>query len=149
MVIDASAAFAVLENDGTQRALIQAIEAADSRRMSVATFVEVSILLEARHGAEGVRDLDRFLSRAEIDLVPVDREQALLARDAFSRFGKGRHREGLNYGDCFSYALAMTLGEPLLSKGEAFVLTDAVIAALPSAERPPFSRLRAAEDSEP
>jgi len=61
-------------------------------------------------------DLDRFISRAGIELIPVDAEQGKLARSAFSRFGKGRHRAGLNYGDCFSYAAAYSLAEPLLCK---------------------------------
>jgi ribonuclease VapC len=62
---------------------------------------------------------------AGIELVPVDLDQAHLARSAFSRYGKGRHRAGLNYGDCFSYAAAVHLGEPLLFKGDDFIHTDA------------------------
>ncbi len=100
--------------------------------MSVATFVEISIVIEARHGAEGLRDLDHFISRAAIELVAVDPEQGKMARSAFNRFGKGRHRAGLNYGDCFSYALAMLMGEPLLFKGDDFVHTDLVMADLGS-----------------
>jgi len=71
---------------------------------SVASFVEVSIVIESRYGSEGIRDLDVFISRAGIELMPVDASQGQIARSAFSRFGKGRHRAGLNYGDCFSYA---------------------------------------------
>lgn len=130
MVIDTSAAVAILRGETERRNLIEAIEAADSRRMSVATFVEISILVDARHGAEGLRDLDRFLARAEVELVPVDKDQALLAREAFSRYGKGHHKAGLNYGDCFSYALAMVLGEPLLCKGDEFLQTDITTAGL-------------------
>src|SRR6185295_18289923 len=85
------------------------------------------IVIESRYGAEGLRDLDRFLSRASIELIPVDKEQGQLARSAFSRFGKGRHRAGLNYGDCFSYAAAISLGESLLCKGNDFVHTDVPI----------------------
>ncbi|MBV8895172.1 MAG: type II toxin-antitoxin system VapC family toxin [Acidobacteriaceae bacterium] len=92
----------------------------------MASFVESSIVLESRHGAEGLSDFDRFLSRASIELVAVDREQGELARSAYSRFGKGRHRAGLNYGDCFSYAAAMSLGEPLLCKAD-FPHTDVPI----------------------
>lgn len=95
--------------------------------MSMASFVEISIVIESRYGAEGLRDLDRFISRANIQLVPVDEEQGQLARSAFSRFGKGRHRAGLNYGDCFSYATAMSLGERLLSKGDDFIHTDVLL----------------------
>jgi ribonuclease VapC len=67
---------------------------------------------------------DAFISSAEIDLVAVDLTQGQVARTAFSRFGKGRHRAGLNYGDCFAYALAKALGEPLLCRGDDFVHTD-------------------------
>lgn len=128
MVIDTSALVAILQREPERRAFIDAIEAADTRLMSVATFVEMSMVVEARHGAEGLRDLDHFISRAGIDLVPVDVEQGRLARNAFSRFGKGRHRAALNYGDCFSYALATSLGEPLLFKGDDFGHTDVVAA---------------------
>lgn len=128
MVIDTSALVAILQREPERRAFIDAIEAADTRLMSVATFVEMSMVVEARHGAEGLRDLDHFIGRAGIDLVPVDVEQGRLARNAFSRFGKGRHRAALNYGDCFSYALATSLGEPLLFKGDDFGHTDVVAA---------------------
>jgi len=106
MVVDTSALIAILRGEPERRRFIEAIEQADSRRMSVASLVEVSIVIESRYGLEGLRDLDAFLSRAGFELLPVDREQAYLARDAFSRFRKGRHRASLNYGDCFSYALA-------------------------------------------
>jgi len=106
------------------RDFLEAIEAADSVRMSVANLLECSIVIESRHGAEGIRDLDRFISRAGIQLVHVDLEQAQLARTAFSRFGNGRHRAGLNYGDCFAYAAAIAFNEPLLCKGDDFIHTD-------------------------
>ena len=126
MVIDASALLAILQDEPERRSFNEAIEAADARLMSVANFVEVSIVLEMRYGAEGVRDLDLFVERAGIQLVGVDVEQARAARRAFSRFGKGRHAAGLNCGDCFAYALAMVLGEPLLYKGSDFAQTDVV-----------------------
>jgi ribonuclease VapC len=128
MVIDTSALVAILQGEPERRRFIETIEGADSRRMSVATFVEVSIVVDARNGAEGLRDLDRFIARAGIELVPVDVEQAQAAREAFTRFGKGRHRAALNYGDCFSYALAAVLGEPLLYKGDDFNHTDIAVA---------------------
>lgn len=131
MIIDTSALVAILEGEPEGRTFIEAIEAADSRRISVATFVEISIIIEARHGAEGLSDLDRFAALAGIELVPVDAEQGQVARSAFSRFGKGRHRAGLNYGDCFSYALATVLGEPLLCKGDDFPHTDVTVVAGP------------------
>lgn len=124
MVIDTSAMVAILEGEAERRMFIEAIEAADSRLMSTATFVEISIIVETRHGAEGMRDLDLFLKRAGIEFVAVDEEQAHAARRAFTRFGKGRHPAALNYGDCFAYALASTAGEPLLFKGEDFAKTD-------------------------
>src|SRR5579871_974558 len=102
MLIDSSALLAILQREPERRSFIEAIESADSARMSVASFVETSIVVETRYGAEGLRDLDRFISRAGIELVPVDLEQGQLARSALSRYGKGRHRAGLNYGDCFS-----------------------------------------------
>lgn len=127
MVIESSALLAIFQHEPERRAFIEAIESADLARMSVASFVETSIVIESRYGAEGLRDLDRFMSRAGIELIPVDEEQGHLARSAFSRFGKGRHRAGLNYGDCFSYAAAISLSEPLLCKGDDFIYTDAPI----------------------
>lgn len=124
MVLDTSALLAILLNEPERRSFNEAIEAAESRAVSAATFVEVSMVIESRHGAEGLRDLDLLLERAGIELVAVDAEQAHVARRAFSRYGKGRHRAGLNYGDCFSYALATVLGEPLLYKGDDFRHTD-------------------------
>ena len=124
MVIDTSALVAILRGEPEGRAFNESIEAADTCVLSVASFVEVSIVIEARHGAEGVRDLDLFIERARIGLVEVDAEQGRIARDAFRSFGKGRHRAGLNYGDCFAYALARVRGEPLLFKGDDFGLTD-------------------------
>ena len=124
MLIDTSALLAILQGEPERRGFVEAIESADSARMSVASFVEASIVIESRYGAEGLRDLDRFISRANIELIPVDPEQGQLARSAFSRFGKGRHRAGLNYGDCFAYAAAIRFGEPLLCKGADFILTD-------------------------
>ena len=124
MVVDTSAVLAILQDEPERRRFNAAVEAADSRLMSVATFVEVSIVIESRFGAEGLHHLDLFVDRAGMELVPVDVEQTRVARGAFSRFGKGRHRAALNYGDCFSYALAQVMGEPLLYKGEDFSGTD-------------------------
>lgn len=124
MVIDTSALLAILQDEAERRTFNEAIEASDSRVLSVANYVEVSIVIESRHGAEGLRELDRFIERAGIDLVGVDLEQGRAARDAFSRYGKGRHSAGLNFGDCFAYALARVLEQPLLCKGDDFSRTD-------------------------
>jgi ribonuclease VapC len=129
MVIDTSALVAILADEPERRAFNEAIEAAASRLISTANFVETSIVIECRYGAEGLRDLDHFVERSGIDLVPVDAEQARMARVGYSRFGKGRHLAALNFGDCFAYALAQVLGEPLLYKGTDFSRTD-VLSAL-------------------
>jgi ribonuclease VapC len=124
MVVDTSALLAILQDEPERRSFNEALESADSRLVSVATLVEISIIIESRYGAEGLRDLDLLIERAGIELVPVDVEQARAARSAYSRFGKGRHPAALNFGDCFSYALARVLGEPLLFKGDDFSRTD-------------------------
>jgi ribonuclease VapC len=131
MIVDTSALLAVLQDDADRRSFNEAIEAADSVALSVASFVETSIAIEARHGADGLRALDRFIERAGIVVAGVDLEQGKLARDAFSRFGKGRHAAALNFGDCFAYALAKVLGEPLLFKGEDFARTDIARVEIP------------------
>jgi ribonuclease VapC len=127
MVIDTSALLAILQDEPERRAFNEAIAAAETRLLSAASFVETSIVIESRYAAEGVRDLDALIAKAAIVLVPVDADQARIARTAFSQFGKGRHPAGLNYGDCFSYALAKALGEPLLCKGGDFAQTDIAI----------------------
>jgi len=124
MVIDTSALVAILQDEPERGAFNKAIEAADRRSMSVVSFVEASMILEARFGPDGVRALDLVIAKAGIELVPVDAEQAHAARIAFRAYGKRRHPAGLNFGDCFAYALARTLGEPLLFKGPDFSLTD-------------------------
>ena len=124
MVIDTSALLAILQDEPERRAFNEAIEAADTRTMSMANFVEASIVVESRYGAEGIRDLDLFIERAAIELVDVTLAQGHAARRAFARYGKGRHPAGLNFGDCFAYALATDRGEPLLFTGGDFDQTD-------------------------
>ena len=126
MVLDTSALLAILQDEPERRAFNEAIEAADACRMSLANLVEVAIVIEARFGAAGQRDLDQYVERANIELMSVDLEQAHVARRAYSRYGKGRHAAALNFGDCFAYALATVLGEPLLFKGDDFARTDVV-----------------------
>jgi len=124
MVLDTSALIAILSGEPEQDAFIQAIEQADTRLLSAATLLEASIVIEARYGSAGAHHLDRLLDRAAVEVVPVDVEQARAARAAWRRYGKGRHSAALNFGDCFSYALAVTCGEPLLFKGNDFARTD-------------------------
>jgi len=131
MVIDTSALIAILQNEPERRAFNEAIEVAESCVMSTASFVETSMILESRYGLDGTRSLDLFISKAQIKLVPVDVDQAHIARKAFRHYGKGRHRASLNFGDCFAYALAKALGEPLLFKGADFKLTDIAFNAHP------------------
>jgi ribonuclease VapC len=126
MVIDTSAVLAILQDEPERRRFAESIEAADTTRMSAATWVESSIVVEARYGSDGLRHFDRLMERIAVEIVPVDLEQARTAREAFRRFGRGRHPAGLNLGDCFSYALARMLGEPLLFKGTDFSQTDLV-----------------------
>ena len=96
--------------------------------MSVATLVEATLVLESRGGAAAGYELDVFLEEAEIELEPVTSEQAQAARRTWRQFGKGHHPAGLNFGDCFVYALAQATREPLLFKGQDFALTDVEVA---------------------
>jgi ribonuclease VapC len=125
MVFDASALITILRNEPDGPRYLQAVIAAPRRLISAATVLEVSIVHAARTGTdEGFHDVDDSLRRAHVTIRPVSRTQAALARTAFWRFGKGRHRASLNFGDCFVYALAKTSGEALLCKGDDFRHTD-------------------------
>jgi ribonuclease VapC len=124
MIIDTSAIIAILRDEPERRAFNDAIARAGTRSMSTATFVEASMVMESTGGYNGLRDFDLFIATAGIELVPVDADQAQIAREAFRRYGKGRSPAGLNYGDCFSYALAKATGLPLLFKGADFARTD-------------------------
>lgn len=104
--------------------IAQAIEADPVRMLSAATLVEISIALETKHGDAAVRELDLLLARVQAQIEPVTAEQAEFARQAWRRFGRRRHPAGLNYGDCFSYALSRASGEALLFKGKDFAQTD-------------------------
>jgi ribonuclease VapC len=124
MIIDSSALLAILGDEPERHIFNRSIIGSQYRGMSVAVFIEASIGLESRHGYDGIRDLDLFIVKAEIDLVPVDIEQAYIARRAYKQFGKGKHPAGLNFGDCFSYALAKARNDSLLFKGTDFSKTD-------------------------
>ena len=128
MVIDTSALVAML-TDEPDAELFEARVADDPvRTMSTASYLETAVVIESRFGESGGRELDLWLHRASVSLVAVDADQAEVARAAYRRYGKGRHRAGLNYGDCFSYALARVSGQPLLFKGDDFGHTDVVAA---------------------
>ena len=124
MIVDTSAILAILFSEPDAATYASAITNAPSSRISAATFLEVAIVVEAQTENSGPRQLDALLRRANITIETVTEEQAHIARQAYTDFGKGRHPARLNYGDCFSYALAKVTGEPLLYKGGDFAKTD-------------------------
>lgn len=124
MVIDTSALIAVLLADPLAPRFVAAIEAASARLLSAATLLETAMVIESRKGETGGRELDLLMYRGAIEVVPVDQDQAETARAAWRQFGKGRHPAGLNYGDCFAYALAKARRMPLLFQGDDFARTD-------------------------
>ena len=124
MIIDTSALVAILYREPEAASFAQVIHDAEPCRISVATYVELSMVIERQLGPEGMRQAEAFFRRADIVVEPVTVEHGHLARQAFLDFGKGRHKAALNFGDCFSYALAKATGEPLLFKGDDFSQTD-------------------------
>jgi ribonuclease VapC len=114
----------VLLNEANAAAMARAIEDCSQRLLSAANLLEAAMVIESRKGETGGRELDLLLYRARIEIVPVDQDQAEIARLAWRRFGKGRHPAGLNYGDCFAYALAKSRRAPLLFAGNDFAQTD-------------------------
>jgi len=129
VIVDTSALVAILYGEPEAERFLAHLYDADIRRISAANYVELFIVLERQFGPAMAREAEALLKAAEIVIEPVTAEQATLARRAFLAFGRGRHKAGLNYGDCFSYALARALDEPLLYKGDDFGLTDIGVAA--------------------
>jgi ribonuclease VapC len=127
MIIDTSALVAIFLNEPERQSFLADIIAAETRLVSAATVLEAGIVLEARRGESAGREFDLFVLRANLQIVPVDAEQANLARSAWRKYGQGRHPAALNFGDCLSYALAKSTGEPLLAKGTDFGLTDIAV----------------------
>lgn len=120
---------AVLEDEPTSEAVIRAATPA-SCRMSVATRLEASIVADSRSASHGAR-LDDLIDTLEIAIEPMTVQQGEIARRAYQRYGRGSDSPArLNFGDCFSYALAVTTGEPLLFVGEDFIHTD-IVPAMP------------------
>jgi ribonuclease VapC len=124
MVVDTSALIALLSMEPESARLAVALESDATRLISAATVVEAGLVIESRYGPVGGRELDLLIAKAGLATEAVTAEQADVARDAWRRYGKGRHSAGLNFGDCFSYALAKVTGEPLLFKGDDFTHTD-------------------------
>ncbi len=128
MIIDTSAIVAIFLNEDDAAQFEEKVVGAWPRRVSVASLLEATMVLEGKAGPSVGFALDALLDRFGIELVPVTLEQTEAARVAWRRFGKGNHPAGLNFGDCFSYALAITSGEPLLFKGDDFGQTDIELA---------------------
>ena len=125
IVIDTSALIAIFRLEAEADVLLKAIVAAEKRAMSALSVLEASMVMSGRSAGAGLLEpLDEFLLEAGIEILPFDAQQAWLAREAFLRFGKGRHKAGLNLGDCASYAAAKARAAPLLYKGEDFRHTD-------------------------
>lgn len=124
MVIDTSALIAILLNEPDAEVFAMAIAADPKRLLSAFSALEVSIVIEAKKGEAGGRELDLLLHRSQIVIAAMDSAQAELARIAWRTYGKGRHPAGLNIGDCCSYALSKSSGEPLLFKGNDLSKTD-------------------------
>lgn len=130
MIIDTSALVAILRDEPDAGHYAQAIERAADRRISAATYVEVAAVIDGARDPVASRRVDELLLVAGIVIEPVTEEQARRAREAYRDFGKGSgHAARLNFGDCFSYALATSMGEPLLFKGDDFAQTDVMRAA--------------------
>jgi ribonuclease VapC len=128
VIIDSSVIVAILGLESDAREFAEAIEAAPEHRISVVSYVEAAIVLDSRRNQALSRRLDDFVRETQVLIEPVTVEQAKLAREAYRDFGKGRHRAGLNLGDCFAYALAKDKREPLLFKGDDFGRTDVEVA---------------------
>jgi len=124
MVIDTSALIAILTREPSAERLAAAIDQDTRRLVSAVTVVELSLVMMGRYGEAGDVQIDRLLTGIVATVVPVGEGQVSLARDAALRFGRGRHLAALNFGDCFSYALSVESGEPLLFVGNDFTHTD-------------------------
>jgi ribonuclease VapC len=124
MVIDTSAIVAVFFGEPDAQMYRERIADDPVRLLSAATFVEAAMVIEGRFGEAGGAELDLWLHKAEVEIVAVTPEHADQARRAWRSYGNGRHPAALNYGDCFSYALAKLSDEPLLFKGNNFSRTD-------------------------
>ena len=129
MIIDTSAIVAILREEAEARRFAEVIEAAPVRRISAATYVEIGAVIDGARDPVASRLVDELLAAAQIVIEPVTPAQARIAREAYRDFGKGSgHVAGLNFGDCFAYALARATGEPLLYKGDDFSHTDVAAA---------------------
>jgi ribonuclease VapC len=132
LVVDTSALTAILVGEADAPALVNALGAAQGIGLCAPSRTELLVVIQARLGDAGVQRAKQFLHREQIRTVALDEGLADSAADAYRRFGKGRHPAGLNFGDCFSYALAIREQVPLLFKGDDFSKTDVLVAELPA-----------------
>jgi ribonuclease VapC len=131
VIVDTSALIAILRAEPDAADFAEAIEAATSRRMSAANYLEAAVVMDSARDPIVSRRFDELCTAADIRIEPVTEAQARTAREAYRDFGEGSgHPAGLNFGDCFAYALAKDTGEPLLFKGKDFIHTD-LASALP------------------
>jgi ribonuclease VapC len=128
MIVDTSALIAILDQEPEAERIARTLAATSERMLSAANLVEVGIVMQARHGDDGARDVDLLLAKLRVEIVPFTARHAELARKAYRRYGRGRHRAKLNLGDCFAYALAKDESAPLLFKGDDFGQTDVMVA---------------------
>ena len=124
IVVDSSALIAIYFNEPEKASFALAVVSVDAPCIGAPNFLEASMVAETRHGEAGCRELDRIAANLGLEIVPFDASHIQGARDAFRRFGKGRHRANLNFGDCCAYALAKLRDVPLLFKRNDFALTD-------------------------
>lgn len=125
MIIDTSALVTILRDEPEAEAFLEAIRTSLPRRVSAGSYVELGIIFDRPRDPIASRRVDEFLARLSVVIEPVTETQARIAREAYRDFGKGSgHRAGLNFGDCFAYALARERNEPLLFKGDDFRHTD-------------------------
>ena len=125
MIVDTSALIAILNDEPEAAGFAKLIARSEPARISAVSYVEAGAVLDRAGSPAAARGLDRLLDVAAIETAPVTAKQATIARAAYRDFGKGSgHAAGLNFGDCFSYALATDTGETLLFKGEDFGHTD-------------------------
>jgi ribonuclease VapC len=124
-VVDSSAIVAVLRQEPDADVYLDAIDVAETLRMSAANYLETAIVVDSARDPVASRRFDQFIAEAGVRVEPVTATQARIARDAYRDYGKGSgHKAGLNFGDCLAYALAKETGEPLLFKGDDFIHTD-------------------------
>jgi len=129
MIIDTSALVAILDQEPETERIARTLASKPERMLSAASLVEIGIVMQARRGDDGARDLDLLLAKLRVEVVAFTARQAEIARKAFRRYGRGRHDANLNFGDCFAYALAKDQSVPLLFKGDDFSQTDVIVAS--------------------